>query len=122
MKAEGHRTAAEHIEHGIAKLGDPATDVLICRLLCEAYFGATFLWIAYGMQLGHGQHKESHSNLPSYLNSLGEILIGQRWQQFESIRTGAWYGQQDSLASAQQAQAIWQEIRTWALAKTPPTP
>ena len=50
MLVDAHRQAALDMEQTIAALGDPAAQPFISRLLIEAYWGASFHWIAVGCQ------------------------------------------------------------------------
>lgn len=115
MTAADHKTAAEDLERALADLGDPAAKPYIRRLLMESYFGTAFHWIAYGTATKHGSHKENHSGLVSFLRGLGEQTVATRWQALENLRNGGWYGRKNSLQAVQEAEAAWQEIRTWAL-------
>ena len=74
MNASDHRAAAEDIERANADLGDPAAKPYIRRTMIENYFGSAFSWIAYGTSTKHGQHKENHSGLVSYL----AVLVSRR--------------------------------------------
>ena len=115
MLADAHRQAALDIEQSLAKLGDPAVEPFVGRLLIEAYWGAAFHWVAYGCQQKHGKHKENHTQLSRYLRDLGEPVMAKRWEGLDSRRQGGWYGHQTALGDLQDAQTFWQEIRTWAM-------
>lgn len=122
MNANDHRAAAEDIERANVDLGDPAAKPYIRRTMIENYFGSAFHWIAYGTATKHGQHKENHSRLRSYLNGLGEPRVAQDWQTLESLRNGGWYGHQNDLSRVEAARDKWQEIRQWATSAGMPTP
>lgn len=114
MLADAHRQAALDIEQSLAKLGDPAVEPFVGRLLIEAYWGAAFHWIAYGCQQKHAKHKENHTQLSRYLRDLGEVTIGQQWDRLDQTRQGGWYGHQATSSSVQIAEGYWQDIKAWA--------
>lgn len=111
MLADAHRQAAEDIERGIAALQATPNQG---RLLIEAAWGACFHFIAYGCQVKHGQHQESHARLGSYLNSLGEPDAAQWWIQADRLRQGGWYGHSPDPVSVQAVLDILTEVRAWA--------
>ena len=115
VNTDDHRQAAEDIEAILPDLSGSAAGPRANRALIEMYYGAAFHWIAFKCQLQYGRHKENHFKLVSYLRDLGEPAISERWRLVEEIRNGGWYGHQHTPGHLAQAQALWQEIRTWAL-------
>lgn len=115
MKEADHRQAAEDIEAVQPDLSASAAGPRANRVLIETYFGAAFHWIAYGCERKHGKRKENHTKLVTYLRELGAPETAERWRVLEEIRNGGWYGHRNAAADLAQAQALWQEIRRWAL-------
>lgn len=115
MLADAHRQAAEDIEHAISDMGDPASKPYLGRSIIELYWGAAFHWVAYGCQQKHDKHKENHTKLGKFLRDIGEDTVSHWWDTLDEQRRGGWYGHQNTPTNIQQAQDLWQEIRTWAM-------
>ena len=113
MLADAHRQAALDLEQTIAALGDPSTQPFISRLLIEAYWGASFHWIAVGCQERHGKHKENHTQLAKFLRDMGEQSIAATWDRLDERRRAAWYGHQSAPTDIMAAEQWWQTIKGW---------
>lgn len=120
MRAEDHRQAALDHELTIQDLGDPVAKTYIRRDLIEAYWGATFQWIAYGCEQRHHQHRENHEGLARWLEGLGEARIADLWRTAERLRVIGWYGRQNDLDNIQRIQDVWQEVQVWATTPSEP--
>jgi len=114
MLVDAHRQAALDMEQTIAALGDPAAQPYISRLLIEAYWGASFHWIAVGCQERHGKHKENHTQLAKFLRDQGDAPIAAIWDRLDERRRAGWYGHQTGLTDIAATAQWWQDIRWWA--------
>ncbi|HUY75845.1 MAG TPA: hypothetical protein VMV29_03685 [Ktedonobacterales bacterium] len=114
MLGPDHRLAAEDIDATLPSLTASAAGERANRMIIEAYFGSAFHWIAFKSEQLYSKHKNNHSKLVSFLRDVGEPGIGDRWRVLEEIRNGSWYGHRHITEDVTQAEAIWQEIHTWA--------
>ncbi|HLY30340.1 MAG TPA: hypothetical protein VKQ36_04900 [Ktedonobacterales bacterium] len=114
MLVDAHRQAALDMEQTIATLGDPAVHPYISRLLIEAYWGASFHWIAVGCQEKHGKHKENHTQLAKFLRDQNEDTIAAIWDRLDERRRAGWYGHQTAPTDIAAAEQWWQDIKGWA--------
>lgn len=111
MLADAHRSAAEDIEASIAGL---TTTPRAARIVIEGAWGATFHWLAFGCQTKHVRHQESHARLGTFLRSLGESAIADKWERIDQLRQGGWYGTRTDPLAVSMALSLMGEIRTWA--------
>ncbi len=114
MLAENHRKAAESIEQGILKL-QPDTDPTIGRLAIEGAWGASFQWIAFGCETKYQKHLNNHKRLGHYLRDLGEDTVASWWERVDARRQGSWYGGEPEPVDVQNALALLEQIRLWAI-------
>jgi hypothetical protein len=109
--ADAHRSAAEDIEATITPLIGVSH---AARMVIEGAWGAAFHWIAFGCQMKHGTHQESHARLGTFLRARGESATADRWERLDQLRQGGWYGTRTDLITVNTAYALMQEIRSWA--------
>ena len=112
MLAEAHRQAAEDIERTILSL---QTAPYAARMIIEGAWGAAFHWIAFGCEIKHQSHRESHARLGSFLRSQGEGAVAELWENLERVRQGGWYGRSIEPERIQRALDLLENIRVWAV-------
>src|SRR5216683_5090806 len=88
MLAEAHRQAAEDIEQTILPLQGVS---YAARVVIEGAWGAAFHWIAFGCEIKHKSHQESHARLGTFLRLQGELPVAEWWEDLDRIRQGGWY-------------------------------
>ena len=111
MLADGHRNAAENIE---ATIGLLSASPRAARLIIEGAWGAAFHWIAFGCEMKHSKHQESHARLGTFLRTLGETRTADAWEQLDRIHQGGWYGSEPDATKVANALALLGDIHTWA--------
>jgi len=111
MLADAHRQAAEDIEKTIMPL---QATTYAARVVIEGAWGAAFHWIAFGCEIKHQNHQESHARLGSYLRRQGEEAVAEWWEELERIRQGGWYGGNPDPARVQRAINVLERVHLWA--------
>jgi hypothetical protein len=112
MLAEAHRRASEDIESSILLL---RSNEKAARVIIESAWGAAFHWIAFGCETKHHRHQESHARLGRFLRGLGEVAVAEWWEQIDNVRQGGWYGGHTDQDNVQEALALLEHIRLWAI-------
>ncbi|MDI6708848.1 MAG: hypothetical protein QME47_07185 [Candidatus Thermoplasmatota archaeon] len=110
MRGEGHLEKAKKIERSAEKL-DPDTD---SELIIEGLYGAAHHYIAYGVQMKHGEHTDKHTQNPALLKKYGHDEIRAKFEVLDSLRTGDFYGGRTDGERVRKAKAILAEIKTWS--------
>jgi len=107
MKKEDHLSKAVEIEKSIIKL-DLGTD---WSLIIEGVYNITIQYIAYYCESKHRDHRDTHKGIISYLKSIGENMLAEKFLKLETLRTGRWYGGKTNGESAAEALSILDEIK-----------
>jgi len=112
MLAEAHRQAAEDIEKTILPLQAVS---YAARVVIEGAWGAAFHWIAFGCEIKHKSHQESHARLGTFLRLQGELPVAEWWEDLDRIRQGGWYGRSTEPERVQRALDLLARMHTWAV-------
>lgn len=114
MLADAHRQAAEDIEKTIEPLQAVS---YTARVVIEGAWGAAFHWIAFGCEMKHQSHQESHARLGSFLRRQGENNVAEWWEDedIDRVRQGGWYGGSPEPARVQRAIDLLEKIHIWAI-------
>ena len=107
MKAEGHLLKARREERSTEKL-DPEEDA---ELIIEGIYGAAHHYIAYFLQMKHGEHSDKHDQGSFYLGKHGHRGIMSKFQTLESLRTGNFYGTRTDGERVEEARRLLAEIK-----------
>ncbi len=107
MKKEEHLNKAVEIERSIVKL-DIGTD---WSLIIEGVYNVIIQYIAYYCESKYRDHRDTHKGVMSYLKSIGENMLAEKFLGLDTLRTGRWYGGKTNGESAVEALSILDEIK-----------
>lgn len=109
MKAEGHLNKAKREEKSTRKL-DPEED---SELIVEGLYGAAHHYIAYVLELKHGEHSDKHDRDFLLLKKYGYYDIRSKFETLDSLRAGDFYGGRTDGERVEKAKLLLSEIKAW---------
>lgn len=113
MNADGHKNKANEIKSSLEELLPDKEGNHVVAIV-ELSFGILLHLIAYGMELKHGRHLNSHVGLCKELRNLGEDHIAQTFESLDTLRAGRWYGGKGNGNVVNKCIEYINEIERWA--------
>jgi len=112
MKPEGHLKKAKEIKESLEKLlPDPEGRNVVA--VVELSYGLLLHLCAYGLEMKHNQHLDTHVGLPKLLRELGEIEVAKDFERLDTLRQGRWYGTKGNGEVVGECLAIIESIEEW---------
>ncbi|ODS36654.1 hypothetical protein BEH94_11730 [Candidatus Altiarchaeales archaeon WOR_SM1_SCG] len=91
MKPDSHKAKADEIKESLNKLLPDSGGKNVVAVV-ELSYGIALHLIAYGMQIRHNKHLDTHVGLPKYLRGADEDEIASLFEHLDTLRHGRWYG------------------------------
>lgn len=110
MKADGHLQKAIREEKSTWKL-DAEQD---SELIVEGLYGAAHHYIAYSLELKHGEHSDKHDKDFLILKKYGHDDVRSKFETLDSLRAGDFYGGRTNGERVSKARRLLAEIKAWA--------
>ncbi len=114
MNADGHLQRARELEETIAYLLAALQPERHVASIVENIYGAAQQYIAYALEIRHGEHSDTHAGLVRRLRNYGYPDIAQLFLEIEGLRMGRWYGKQGDGETIAKCQQLLSSIRDWA--------
>ncbi len=115
MNADGHLQRARALEETLDYLlADPQPERHLATI-AETAFGAAQQYIAYALEVRHGDHSDTHAGMSRRLRQYGYPEIANLFEEIDVLRMGRWYGRQGNGEAIRECRQLLSQIRDWAL-------
>jgi len=115
MNADGHLSKARAIKNTVEGIIGSTDDLeRDTPAIVELIYGVAQHAIAYGTEIRHGRHRDSHVGLPKLLRELNEDDIADEFETLDMYRQGRWYGGKWDGDVVADCQAVLADIERWA--------
>lgn len=115
MNADGHLQRAQELEESLDYLlADPQPERHLATIV-ETAFGAAQQYIAYALEVRHGDHPDTHAGMSRRLRQYGYPEIAESFNALGVLRMGRWYGSRGNGEAIETCRRLLSEIRAWAL-------
>jgi len=115
MNADGHLQRARELQETLDYLlADPQPERHLATI-AETAFGAAQQYIAYALEVRHGDHSDTHAGMSRRLRQYGYPEIAEYFSRLEQLRMGRWYGGRGNGEAIATCRQLLSEIRSWAL-------
>ena len=78
-------------------------------------YGAAHHYIAYALELKHGEHSGKHEKDFLLLRKYGYPEMRSKFETLDSLRTGDFYGGRTDGERVERARGLLTEIKAWAI-------
>jgi len=112
VKPDRHLEKAESIQKSLKNLL-PDEEGRNVEAIVELCYGIVQHLIAYGMELKHNKHLDSHVGLAKFLITNQEEEISEKFTNLDILRQGRWYGGKGNGEIVRECLRIVEEIERW---------
>lgn len=115
MNADGHLQRAQELEETLDYLlADPQRERHLATIV-ETAFGAAQQYVAYGLEIRHGDHPDTHAGISRRLRDYGYPEIAELFIELDGLRMGRWYGSRGDGRAIATCRQLLSQIRDWAI-------